>query len=106
MVTTCPRVIVLAAQPSPDRVSPLVPELMARLADLHCRVELLDPDAAPVDLGAVRPAADLYLVKSGTEAGLSLAGALHAAGAHLVNPYPVAAACRDKVVQTSKRASA
>jgi ribosomal protein S6--L-glutamate ligase len=95
-----PRVAVVAAGPRPDRISPLVPELTGRLRELGCRVDLLDPDAAPLDLAAVRAEADLYVLKSGTEAGLSLGGALDAAGARVLNPYPVAAACRDKIVQT------
>jgi ribosomal protein S6--L-glutamate ligase len=46
------------------------------------------------------------VLKSGSELALSLAGALHEAGATIVNPYPVAAACRDKVIATSVLQSA
>jgi ribosomal protein S6--L-glutamate ligase len=49
---------------------------------------------------------DLYVLKSGTETALSLAGALHAAGAAILNPYPVASACRDKIVLTQVLARA
>ena len=41
---------------------------------------------------------DLYVLKTGSPLGLSFAGALHAAGAAMMNPYPVAALCRDKIV--------
>src|SRR4030088_3365394 len=37
--------------------------------------------------------------------GLSLAGALHAAGAAILNPYPVAALCRDKILITAALAA-
>jgi ribosomal protein S6--L-glutamate ligase len=41
---------------------------------------------------------DLYLLKSYTELSLSLAGALSAQGANLVNPYDGCAAVRNKIV--------
>src|SRR5439155_5483725 len=41
---------------------------------------------------------DLYVLKSYTEMSLSLAGALHARGARLLNPYPACAALQSKVV--------
>ena len=94
------RVAIVALRHPSGRFSVLVPEMEARLQDLGCEVEIIDPDAGPVDLGAVRTDADLYILKSGTEAALSFAGVLHARGARVVNPYPVAAACRDKIVQT------
>ena len=100
------RVAIVALRHPSGRFSVLVPEMEDRLRDLVCELEVIDPDAGPVDLGAVRPDADLYILKSGTEAALSFAGVLHARGARVVNPYPVAAACRDKVVQTHVLAEA
>jgi ribosomal protein S6--L-glutamate ligase len=100
------RVAIVALRHPSGRFSVLVPEMEERLADLGCEVDVIDPDAGPVDLGAVRPDADLYILKSGTEAALSFAGVLHARGARVVNPYPVAAVCRDKVVQTHVLAEA
>jgi ribosomal protein S6--L-glutamate ligase len=41
---------------------------------------------------------DLYLLKSYTELSLSLAGALDACGAHLINPYAGCVAARNKIV--------
>ena len=93
-------VTVIALEPRPDRHSPLVPDLVAALAARGCRVATVDPDAGCFDLAGLEPRSDVYVLKSGTEAALSFAGALHARGAHLVSPYPVAAACRDKIVQT------
>jgi len=62
---------------------------------------VLEPDERPVDLAALRVEHDLYVLKSGTELALSLAGALHGQGAHIVNPFPVSLACRDKVITTA-----
>jgi ribosomal protein S6--L-glutamate ligase len=100
------RVAIVALRHPSGRFSVLVPEMVERLYALGCEVEVIDPDAGPVDLGAVRTDADLYILKSGTEAALSFAGVLHARGARVVNPYPVAAACRDKIVQTHVLAEA
>ena len=43
---------------------------------------------------------DLYLLKSGTEAALSLGGALYMLGAATLNPYPVVALMRNKIIVT------
>jgi ribosomal protein S6--L-glutamate ligase len=100
------KIAILAVQHPAGQVSHLVPDIAARLRERSCEVAVLNPDAGYLDLGRVAPDADLYVLKSGTEAALSLAGALHASGAHLLNPYPVAAACRDKIVQTRVLAAA
>jgi ribosomal protein S6--L-glutamate ligase len=50
--------------------------------------------------------ADLWLLKSYTPLSLSLAGALHAAGACVLNPYPSCLAARDKIVAAQVLASA
>src|SRR2546429_3475528 len=41
---------------------------------------------------------DLYVLRHTSGLSLSLAGALHELGAVMVNPYPVSAALRDKVI--------
>lgn len=96
----------LIATPPPVGHPHLVTELAAGLREHGCRVETIDPDAGHLDLADPAAGADLYVLKSGTSAGLSLAGVLHARGARIVNPYPVAAACRDKIVQTHVLAAA
>ena len=83
-----------------ERESPIMPEVARLLSERGVDVDLLHPDEEAADLGRVRVQHDLYVLKSGTETALSLAGALHASGASILNPYPVAAACRDKVVTT------
>jgi ribosomal protein S6--L-glutamate ligase len=76
----------------------VVPEVLRILARRGLEVDLIDPEAHVTDLTALRPEYDLYVLKARTSTTLSIAGALHAAGAAILNPYPVAAACRDKVV--------
>ena len=72
-----------------------------RLADEGAEVEFLFPDTGLNDLNDIRVEHDLYVLKSGSMLGLSMAGALHAAGANILNPYPVAAMCRDKIVTSA-----
>jgi glutathione synthase/RimK-type ligase-like ATP-grasp enzyme len=69
-----------------------------RLADRGAAVEMRFPEAELADLGRVRVDHDLYVLKATSGLGLSLAGALHGAGAKVLNPYPVAALCRDKIL--------
>lgn len=87
----------LSRHPS-HRASPIFPEVMRRLDDRGASVEAIYPEESLIHLGRLRVAHDLYVLKSKTDAALSLAGALHAAGAVILNPYPVTAACRDKIV--------
>lgn len=91
--------LILVHHPA-ERESPIMPEVARLLAERGAEVDRLYPDEDPCDLGRLRVEHDLYVLKSGTETALSVAGALHEAGANILNPYPVAAACRDKVVNT------
>ncbi|MGH9937662.1 MAG: ATP-grasp domain-containing protein, partial [Blastocatellia bacterium] len=63
-------------------------------------VEAIYPEDGCVDVAQVETDCDLYLLKSGTEAALSLAGILHSAGAKIINPYPSVVAMRDKIIST------
>jgi ribosomal protein S6--L-glutamate ligase len=84
----------------PSRRSPITPEMVALLEEWGTHVDLIYPDEELIDLAAVRAEHDLYILKAGTELALSLAGALHAVGATILNPYPIAVMCRDKIVAT------
>jgi ribosomal protein S6--L-glutamate ligase len=90
----------VAMRGSANRVSPIMPEVVRLLSEWGATVETIHPEDALTDLSMVRVEHDLYVLKSGTELALSLAGALDAAGAAILNPYPVAAMCRDKVIAT------
>ena len=83
-----------------DWVNPIFGEALRLLADRGNRVELLRPEDQAIDLGAVQVEHDLYVLKSGRDLPFTLAGALHAAGAATLNPYPSVATMRDKVVAT------
>ncbi|MFL5312125.1 MAG: inositol monophosphatase family protein [Myxococcales bacterium] len=94
------RIAFLLVKHPPERKSPIAPEVVRLLRERGAAVDLLYPDESLTDLATVRVEHDLYVLKSGTDRALSLAGALHAQGASILNPYPVAAALRDKVVAT------
>jgi ribosomal protein S6--L-glutamate ligase len=68
--------------------------------------EIIYPEDGLVDIISVKDNCDLYLLKSGTEAALSLAGILHSIGARILNPYPTVLAMRDKIVSTKMLALA
>lgn len=81
----------------PTRISPIMPEVVRLLEGWGCQVDIIYPEERVTPLSQVRAEHDLYILKSGTELALSLAGALHAVGARMLNPYPVAATMRDKI---------
>jgi ribosomal protein S6--L-glutamate ligase len=78
--------------------SPIMPEVVRLLERAGASVDVVDPAEALIELTTITPEHDLYVLKTRTDLSLSIAGALHAAGAAILNPYPVAAACRDKIV--------
>jgi ribosomal protein S6--L-glutamate ligase len=92
----------IALRHEPARRSPVTPEVVRLLEDWGAKVTLIYPDEERIDLSSVRPEHDLYILKAGTELALSFAGALHTVGATILNPYPIAAACRDKIVATRR----
>jgi ribosomal protein S6--L-glutamate ligase len=69
-------------------------------------VDPIYPEDSLLDVARIEADYDLYLLKSGTETALSLAGVLHAAGARIVNPYPTVVAMRDKIISTKMLQSA
>ncbi len=75
-----------------------VPAVMRALAEAGVVVDVIHPVKQALELSHVRVACDLYLLKKMSRLSLSLAGALHAQGAAIVNPYPVTVALRDKIV--------
>ena len=84
--------------PGRPRAHPIWSEVGRRLAERGASVEFRFPEAGALDLACLRVEHDLYVLKSGSPLGLSVAGALHASGAAILNPYPVAVMCRDKLV--------
>ena len=94
------RIAMITVKHPAGRFSPLMPAVAGYLRDWGAEVDVLQPDEDVTDLASLDDRHDLYVLKSGTDLALSLAGALHARGATIVNPYPAAVACRDKVVAT------
>lgn len=82
------------------RKSPIMPEVVHLLREWGATVDLMYPEEQFTELAALHCEHDLYVLKSGTEVALSLAGALHSEGATILNPYPVAATLRDKITAT------
>src|SRR2546425_4123944 len=76
--------------------------MTATFEQLSARVklDLICPEKQMLDLAAVTVQSDLYILKSGTELALSMAGALHALGAVTLNPYPTVAMMRNKIIVT------
>src|SRR5688572_20422674 len=94
------KIAILMFRHAPTRMSPIMPEVVRLLTERGEQVEVIYPEEQLMDGSRVYVEHDLYVLKSGTELALSLAGALHAAGATILNPYPVTAMLRDKVISS------
>jgi ribosomal protein S6--L-glutamate ligase len=75
-----------------------MPRAMRALSDRGAIVEVIHPSPRIVDLSTFRVEHDLYVLKKISDFTLSIAGALHAQGATIVNPYPTTVALRDKII--------
>ena len=75
-----------------------VPAVMRALADAGVVVDVIHPTQGALDLSHVRVEHDLYFLKKASRLSLSIAGALHAQGAAIINPYPVTIALHDKII--------
>src|SRR5437763_4861172 len=76
----------------------IFPKTLQALADAGVVVDVIAGNGRVIDLSTVRVEHDLYVLKQISGIPMSLAGALHAQGAVIVNPYPVTVALRDKVI--------
>jgi hypothetical protein len=72
-------------------------EVLGLLRQCGATVDVIYPDADCTALDGVGVAHDLYILKSQSELALGIAGALHAVGAPILNPWPVAIMMRDKI---------
>src|SRR5438093_11017347 len=75
-----------------------MPIVVRMLAESGAVVDVIPPLNEMRDLSKVSIEHDLYVLRHTSGLSLSLAGALHELGAVMVNPYPVSAALRDKVI--------
>ena len=92
------RLYFLLVRRVPPVPSPVLVEVYERLARRGFTVEegIAEELVDRVDIR--EPEHDLYLLKSLTELSLSIAGALHARGARLLNPYESCATTQNKIV--------
>ena len=74
-----------------------VPEVIRLLRELGATAKPLHLGDDLIDSARVRLDYDLYVLKSTSDLAMSLAADLHAAGAALLNPYPVSALLRDRI---------
>jgi ribosomal protein S6--L-glutamate ligase len=75
-----------------------LPAAARLLADRGVTVEPLYLAERLIDIGELRVEHDLYVLKDKSPLAMSVAAALHAAGAAIANPYPASAMLRDKIV--------
>lgn len=92
------RIAFLLGRPYSARRTSVFPQAMRALADAGLVVETIAGKGRLIDLSTVRVEHDLYVLKQISGTSLSLAGALHAQGATIVNPYPATVAIHDKAV--------
>lgn len=81
-------------------VNPNLQEMVQELSARGAEVDLIYPDVQTTSLSDWKVEHDLYLLKSGTESALSLAGALHVQGGAILNPYPTTFLLRNKIIVT------
>lgn len=82
--------------------SPAMSGLLQILRARHVMVETIAPDSQPIELQSVQPRCDLYLLKPGSEAILSLAAVLEARGARVLNDYRSSVLTQDKIQVTAR----
>lgn len=83
-----------------DWTNPVFAEAVRLLRSRGVKVDLFYPEQGLTRLDEIRVEHDLYLIKSGTELAMSVAGALHALGAPTLNPYPTVVVLRNKFIVT------
>jgi ribosomal protein S6--L-glutamate ligase len=88
-----------------ERLNSNFVEAIARLRDGGVHVDLMVPGAA-IDVTRVRVEHDLYVIKGSNAAVMCVAGALHAAGARTLNPFPIVARLKQKPVVARELAAA
>jgi ribosomal protein S6--L-glutamate ligase len=81
----------------PDGPSRIVNEVADLLRRRGLDVSSAIAEEIVQEPGRLAEEADLWLLKSYTPLSLSLAGALHRAGARVLNPWPACMAARDKI---------
>lgn len=81
-----------------DWMNPNITETVRLLTERGVKVDLIYPEQQTFDLSTVRVENDLYIIKSGSDLSMSLAGSFHALGAPTLNPYPTVSMMRNKII--------
>lgn len=89
---------ILMMDHSKTRKQSVMPDVVQTLTDWGVAVDLIYPEQQLVDVANIRVEHDLYVLKASTNLAMSMAGALDAMGATVLNPYAVAATLRDKII--------
>lgn len=82
-------------------VSAVTEEIIGHLNSKGAHVDLLVPEEKALDMDKIRLYYDLYILKSKTPLTLSMAGALSASGAFIINTWKTTLLNRNKVVSTA-----
>lgn len=91
---------VITKREKATKTGSVMQETIGLLNQRGINVEQIYPDDQAINIADIKTDCDLYLLKSGTETALSLAGVLDAAGAKILNPYLTVVAMRDKIIST------
>jgi ribosomal protein S6--L-glutamate ligase len=83
-----------------DWMNPNITETVRLLTQQGATVDLIYPDNQMTDLNDIKVDHDLYVIKSGTDLSMSMAGSFHAMGAATLNPFPVVSMMRNKIIVT------
>src|SRR6266496_4125144 len=75
-----------------------MPEVVRLLGELGATVRLLHLGDDLIDVAWMSLDYDLYVLREKSDLAMSVAADLHRAGAALLNPYPVSALLRDRIV--------
>lgn len=95
------KIAVITTGEKPSGKTSVMQQAAGLLSERGAAVDTLDPGERLIDLAGIKVEYDLYIIKSSSQSAISFAGLLHLAGANLLNPYPVVAAMKDKVLATN-----
>lgn len=96
------RIGVLCKKAEYAHSTPVMESMFSLLRRRGVDVETIIPEEHLIDVAAVQPHCDIYILRPGIELALSLAGVLHDKGAHTLNNYPACAIVQDKVRVTHR----
>lgn len=82
--------------------SPVMKHMVQLLAARQVMVESIAPDCEVVELESFQPRCDLYLLKPGSDANLSLAAVLEGRGARVLNDWRASSLVQDKIQTTAR----